>query len=133
MAQPLAPISRAWSTHLLDPHVGAIVRLEAADEEPAVVDAGQHADAVAAPDLVVVEVVDGALGVLQALVHDEGIAAVGAGEHHHEAQLVDVAHALEDGEQLVLVAVAGDLAHEHLAVPETADALVKPGAGVRKS
>ncbi|KAL0596334.1 hypothetical protein AAY473_034282 [Plecturocebus cupreus] len=88
---------------------------DAADEEAAVVHAAAHAQQAARADLVVVELAHGALGLVLLAVHDEGVAAVLAVEVHHEAQLVDAAHGLEHGHQLVLIYVTRDLAHEDLA------------------
>ena len=49
----------------------------------------EDAEELVGPDLVVVELLDGPLGVLALREADEAEAAVRAGEVHHEAQFVD--------------------------------------------
>ena len=69
--------------------VGGEISGDAADPQLPVVDRMEDAEELVGPDLEVVELLDGSLGVLAVSVADEAEAAVRAGEVHHEAQFVD--------------------------------------------
>ena len=69
--------------------VGGEISGDAADPQFPVVDRMEDAEELVGPDLEVVELLDGSLGVLAVSVADEAEAAVRAGEVHHEAQFVD--------------------------------------------
>jgi len=86
----------------------------AADKQPAVVDGHADSEEATASYLVVVHLGHGSARVLAARVGHEAVAAVGAAEVHHQAELVDAAAAFERRHQLVLVTVARDLADEDL-------------------
>lgn len=80
----------------------------------ALLGAAAHEQRAGRPQRVVVQRGDGGLGAAPRAVAGVSEAAVQAAEGHHQAKLVEAAHALEQWDQLVLVHVLGQPPDEHL-------------------
>ena len=87
----------------------------ATNEQTAVIHTHTNTQSPSLPNLVVVQLPYALLRRRNVSVHDERVTSVEARIVHHEPELVDLAHLVEDWHELVLEAVSWDLSHEHLA------------------
>ena len=87
----------------------------ATHEQTAVVDRRANAQRASLPNLVIVELGDRLPCVRLFRVGYKAEAAIASVKVHHQAQLVNGANLLEDGEDFVFEEVARDLSHKHFA------------------